>query len=43
MKTACLSVVECLAQEAGVGGLMSKGSGRGIGVFIGETRKGFEM
>jgi hypothetical protein len=34
------SVGECLDQEAGVGGLVSKGWGEGVGVFGGETRKG---
>jgi hypothetical protein len=34
------SVGECQDREAGVGGLMRRGRGVGIGVFRGETRKG---
>jgi hypothetical protein len=30
---------ECQGQEAGVGGLVSRGSGEGIGGFQGENRK----
>jgi hypothetical protein len=46
MKALCRSVGECQDQEAGVGGLGSRGLGEGIGEggFRGETRKGeFEM
>jgi hypothetical protein len=38
VKALCPSVGECQGQEAGVGGLVSKG--RGQRVFGGETRKG---
>jgi hypothetical protein len=31
MKAQCPSVVECQGQEAGVGGLVSRGKGKGTG------------
>jgi hypothetical protein len=34
------SVGECQGQEAGLGGLVSRERGKGVGVFRGETRKG---
>jgi hypothetical protein len=42
VKARCPSVGECQDQEteAGVGGLVSRGKGGGIGGFGGETRKG---
>jgi hypothetical protein len=40
VKVICPSVGESQDQEAGVGGLVSRGRGRGKGVFRGETRKG---
>jgi len=40
MKALCLSVGEFQGQEAGVGGLVSRGIGDGTGAFRGETRKG---
>ena len=39
-KTLCPSVGEGQCQEAGVGGLGSRGREEGKGVFRGETRKG---
>ena len=41
VKALCPSVGECQGQEAGVGGLVSRGrgKGKGEGVFRGETRK----
>ena len=36
----CLSTGERQGQEVGVGGLVSRGRGHGIGGFGGETRKG---
>ena len=39
-KVLCPSIGECLGLEAGVGGLGSRGRGRGWGFFRGETRKG---
>ena len=41
VKFLCPSIGECQDQEAGVGGLVSRGSGENIGVFFfgGETRK----
>jgi hypothetical protein len=39
VKSLCPSVGKCQGQEAGVGGLVSRGKGQGIGVFRGETRK----
>ena len=36
----CPSVGECQDSEAGVGGLLSRGSEDRIGVFGGKTRKG---
>jgi hypothetical protein len=39
-KTWCPSVGKCQDREVGVGGLVSRGRGDGIGVFKGETRKG---
>jgi hypothetical protein len=48
MKTLCPSVGKCQGQEAGVGGLVSRGGdgvGEGMVIFRGETRKRitFEM
>ena len=40
VKVVCPSIGECLVQEAGVGELVSRGRGEGIGVFQGETREG---
>jgi hypothetical protein len=40
LKVLCPSIGECLGQEAGVGGLGSRGRGKEIGDFRGETRKG---
>jgi hypothetical protein len=41
VKALCPTVEKCQYQEAGVGGLVSKGSEKGIGGFLGgETRKG---
>jgi hypothetical protein len=40
VKALCPGVGECQGQELGVGGLVSKGRGKEIGVFGGETRKG---
>jgi hypothetical protein len=42
VKALCPSIGECLGQEAGVVGLMSRERGEGMrkGVFRGETRKG---
>ena len=40
VKVLCPSIGECQGQEAGVGGLGSRGSREGLGVFGGETRKG---
>ena len=39
-KARCPSVGECQDSEAGVGGLLSRGSEDRIGVFGGITRKG---
>jgi hypothetical protein len=39
-KVLCSSIGECQGQEAGVGGLMSRGIREGIGHFQEETRKG---
>jgi hypothetical protein len=40
VKTLCPSTGECQGQEAGVGGLVSRGRGEGVrGFFGGETRK----
>ena len=39
-KVLCPSIGECQDQEAGVGGLVSSGTGEGIGGFGGEIRKG---
>jgi hypothetical protein len=39
-KILCHSIGECQGQEVGVGGLGSRGKGRGEGIFRGETRKG---
>jgi hypothetical protein len=33
VKVQCPSIGECLGQEAGVGGLVSRGRGKGIGDF----------
>ena len=45
MKALCPSVGECQGQEEGVGGLVSRGRGEGIGDFQGKLGKGitFEM
>jgi hypothetical protein len=40
VKVLCPSIGECQGQEAGVGGLGSRGRGDEIGVFGGATRKG---
>jgi hypothetical protein len=40
LKALCPSVGECQDQEAGVGGLVSRGRQKQEGVFRGETRKG---
>jgi hypothetical protein len=41
MKALCPSVGECQGQEAGVGGLVSRGIGKRIGGFPeGKTKKG---
>ena len=40
VKARCPGVGECQGQDAGVGGLVSRGMGEGIGGFGGETRKG---
>jgi hypothetical protein len=40
VKVLCSSIGDCQDQEAGVGGLMSRGRGEGMGVFGGEIRKG---
>ena len=40
VKALCPSVGECQVQEAGLGGLGSRGSREGIGGFGEETRKG---
>jgi hypothetical protein len=40
VKVLCPSIGECQGQEAGAGGLVSRGSREGIGVFRGEARKG---
>ena len=40
VKAHCPSVGKCQDREAGVGWLVSRGKGDGIGVFGGETRKG---
>jgi hypothetical protein len=40
VKALCSSVGEYQGQEAGVGGLVSRGRGKGWGVFGGETKKG---
>jgi hypothetical protein len=40
VKFLCPSIGECQGQETGMGGLMSRGRGRGQGVFRGETKKG---
>jgi hypothetical protein len=44
-KVLCPSIGECKGQEAGVGGLVSRGKGEGQGIFSGKTGKGitFEM
>jgi hypothetical protein len=39
VKVLCPSIGECQGQEAGVGGLVSRGRREGMGVFRGETRK----
>jgi hypothetical protein len=45
VKVLCPSIGKCQSQEAGVGGLVSRGWERGEGIFGGETRKEiiFEM
>jgi hypothetical protein len=40
VKVLCPSIEECQGQEAGACGLVSRGRGKGIGAFGGETRKG---
>jgi hypothetical protein len=40
VKVLCYSVGECQGQEVGVSGLVSRGRGKTMGVFGGETRKG---
>ena len=40
VKVICPSIRECQGHEVGVGGLRSRGRGRGQGVFGGEDRKG---
>jgi hypothetical protein len=40
VKVLCPSIGECQGQEAGVGGLVSRGREEGIRDFGGETRKG---
>jgi hypothetical protein len=40
IKVLCPSVGVCQGQKTGVGGLVSRGRGKGIGGFRGETRKG---
>jgi hypothetical protein len=40
VKILCLSIGECQGQEARVGGLVSRGKGKEMGVSGGETRKG---
>jgi hypothetical protein len=40
VKVLCPRIGECQSQEAGMGGLVSRGRGEGMGVFGGETRKG---
>jgi hypothetical protein len=40
VKVLCPSIGDYQSQEAGVGGLVSRGRGEGIGGFGGETRKG---
>ena len=40
VKVLCPSIGECLGQEVGVVGFVSRGKGEKIGIFGGETRKG---
>jgi hypothetical protein len=42
VKVLCPSIGECQVEEAGVGGLVSRGrgEGKGKGAFGGKTRKG---
>jgi hypothetical protein len=40
VKVLCPSIGEWQGQEAGVGGLGSRGREKGMGIFRGETRKG---
>jgi hypothetical protein len=40
VKAQCPSVRECHDRDMGVGGLVSRGKGDGIGVFRREMRKG---
>jgi hypothetical protein len=40
VKARCPSVGECQGQKMGVGGLVSRVRGKGMGAFRGETRKG---
>jgi hypothetical protein len=40
VKVLCPSVGECQGQEAGVGRLVSRGSGEGIGVLEGNQERG---
>jgi hypothetical protein len=43
VKVLCPNIGECHGQESGVGRLVSRGRGKGIGVFGGETRKGNDI
>jgi hypothetical protein len=36
----CPSIGDCQGQEEGVGGLVSRGRGKGLGSFRGKSRKG---
>jgi hypothetical protein len=40
VKALCPSVGECQGQEAGVDGLVKRATGKGLGIFGGEIRKG---
>jgi hypothetical protein len=40
VKVLCPSIGNCQGWEVGMGGLVSRGRGDGMGVFRGETRKG---
>jgi hypothetical protein len=39
VKVLCPSIGECQGQEVGLGKLVSRGRGKGIGAFRGKTRK----